>query len=312
MKQLLALLLALSLCLGLAACGSTPAPTEAPLFPTETPAVPDATQAPQDDGAPKVDESQTQQEALQLELYRDDNCAFTVTETEYNEHLGLQVHVLCENNSDRPLLFTWNNTSVCGFMYEPFWAEEVAAGKKVNSTVDFDTYALEQMGVDSVDEVSFTLTVMDSEEFLDGPLVSTGCVIYPTGKTAGQVAYPQYVHKNGETVIVENDVLTFIIEDVEDEVSEFYTLNCYLANHTGKNLMVSWDGVSVNGFMVDPFWAASVSAGKQLITQINFLRSDLEAQGIEDVSEIEFTLIAYDDDNWDADYLLNETFIYNP
>lgn len=311
MKKRFILLLCLALTAGLCACGAAPAPTEAPLFSTEAPAVPDVTEAPTE-GAPKVDESQTQQENLQLELYRDENCAFTVTETEYNEHLGLQIHVLCENNSDSTLLFTWNNTAVCGYMYEPYWAEEVAPGKKVNSTVDFDTYELEQMGITSVDDVVFTLTVMNSEAFLDAPLVNQGFRIYPTGKTANEVVYPEYVHKNGETVIAENDVLTFIIESVEDEVSEFYTLNCYIANHTGKNLMISWDGVSVNGFMVDPFWATSVSAGMQAFSQINFLRADLEDQGIEDVSEMEFTILAYDDDNWDADYLLSETYTFNP
>ena len=295
MKKLFVLLLCLALTAGLCACGAAPTPTEAPT-----------------DGAPKVDESQTQQENLQLELYRNEACAFTVTETEYNEHLGLQVHVLCENNSDNTLLFTWNNTAVCGYMYEPYWAEEVAAGKKVNSTLDFDTYELEKMGITSVDEIFFTLSVIDAENFLDAPLVNQGFRIYPTGKTANQVVYPEYVHKNGETVIAENDVLTFIIESVEDEVSEFYTLNCYVANRTGKNLMISWDSVSVNGFMVDPFWATSVAAGMQTFTQINFLRSDLEAQGIEDVSEIEFTILAYDDDNWDADYLLSETYTFNP
>ena len=311
MKKLFILLLCLALTAGLCACGAAPAPTEAPLFPTEAPAVPDVTEAPAE-SAPKVDESQTQQETLQQELYRDDKCAFTVTETEYNEHLGLQVHVLCENNSDSSLLFTWNNTAVCGYMYEPYWAEEVAPGKKVNSTVDFDTYELEKMGITSVDDIIFTLSVIDMDHFLDAPLVNQGFRIYPTGKTPDQVVYPEYVHKNGETVIAENDVLTFIIESVEDEVSEFYTLNCYVANHTGKNLMISWDAVSVNGFMVDPFWATSLSAGMQAFSQINFLRADLEAQGIEDVTELEFTILAYDDDNWDADYLLSETYTFNP
>lgn len=312
MKRFLTLLLCLALSASLAACGATPAPTEAPPAPTAAPSAPEATEAPQEDGAPKVDESLTQEQTLNLLLYSDEDCAFTVTEAEFNEHLGLRVHVRCENFSDRPLMFTWNNTSVCGFMYDPFWAEEVAAGKKVNSIIDFDTYALEQLGVASPDAITFTLTVVDSEEFLDEPLVNEGFCIYPTGKEPGQVVYPEYRHKNGETVITENDTLTFIIENVEDEVSEYYTLNCYIANHTGKNLLITWDAVSVNGFMVDPFWAASVAGGMQLVTQISFLRSDLEAQGIEEVQNIEFTILAMDNDDWDADYLLSETCTYNP
>lgn len=312
MKRFLTLLLCLALSASLAACGAAPAPTEAPPAPTAAPSAPEATEAPQEDGAPKVDESLTQEQTLNLLLYSDEDCAFTVTEAEFNEHLGLRVHVRCENFSDRPLMFTWNNTSVCGFMYDPFWAEEVAAGKKVNSIIDFDTYALEQLGVASPDAITFTLTVVDSEEFLDEPLVNEGFCIYPTGKEPGQVVYPEYQHKNGEAVITENDTLTFIIENVEDEVSEYYTLNCYVANHTGKNLLITWDAVSVNGFMVDPFWAASVAGGMQLVTQISFLRSDLEAQGIEEVQNIEFTILAMDNDDWDADYLLSETCTYNP
>ena len=319
MKRLFALLLCLCLATGLAACGAAPAPTEPPLFSTESPAVPtdapavtEATDAPQEDGAPKVDESLTEELNLQQELLRNEDCAFSITEAELNEHLGMRIHVLCENTSDRPLLFTWANTSVCGFMYDPFWAEEVAPGKKVNSIIDFDTYALEQLGVESVDEISFTLSVSDSEEFLNEPAANLACTIYPTGKTAETAVFPAYRHKNGETVITQKDGLTFIIESVEDEVSEYYTLNCYIANSTDRNLLVSWDRVSVNGFMVDPFWASTVSAGKQLVTQIYFLRTDLEAQGIEDVSEIEFTLLAMDADDWDADYLLCETYTFNP
>lgn len=312
MKRFFALLLCLALCAGFAACGSAPAPTEAPPAPTAAPAVPGETEAPREDGAPKVDESLTQELPLNQALYSDEACSFSVTEAEYNEHLGLRVHVLCENNSDRPLMFTWNNTSVCGFMYDPYWAEEVAAGKKVNSIIDLDTYALEQLGIEAVEEISFTLTVVDSEEFLDEPLVNQNFSIYPTGKEPGQVVYPAYQHQNGETVIVENDTATFIIESVEDEVSEYYTLNCYIANHTDRNLLFTWDAVSVNGYMVDPFWAASVSAGKQLVTQVNFFRTDLEDQGIEEVQNIEFTLLAMDNDNWDADYLLSETCAYNP
>ena len=313
MKRLTILTLCLCMLLGLCACGPAETPGTPAPAPTAAPA-----EAPTEAAAPTAPEQMATEapaahDALTGQVLADnEHCRFTITGAAFNAHTGLEISVLCENLSDRPLMFSWNNVSVCGYMYDPFWAEEVAAGKKVNSIIDFDTYALEQLGVASPDAITFTLTVVDSEEFLDEPLVNEGFCIYPTGKEPDQVVYPEYRHKNGETVITENDTLTFIIENVEDEVSEYYTLNCYVANHTGKNLLITWDAVSVNGFMVDPFWAASVAGGMQLVTQISFLRSDLEAQGIEEVQNIEFTILAMDNDDWDADYLLSETCTYNP
>lgn len=312
MKQLTALILCLVLALSLAACGPAGAPDTPDPTQTETPGtaapteqVPVPTQAPT--------EEPTEGFALtDLVLVDSDACSFTVTGTDYNEHLGLQIRVLCENRTDRPLMFTWNNTSVCGFMHDPFWAEEVAPGKAVHSTVGIDTYALEQMGITGIDEVVFTLNIRDSEEFMNEPLVNDAFAIYPTGKTPDRVVYPEYPHKDGETVIVSNDVLEFIVESADDELADFYILNCYIANRTGKNLMISWDDVSVNGFMVDPYWAAAVSAGKQAYVQIIFYRSDLEAQDIEVVQDVEFRLLVSDYDDWESDYLLDGVYTFKP
>lgn len=308
MKRLITAALCILMMLSAAGCGAAPEATEPPLTPTAAPTAPDATNAPT--------EAPTQPPAdytlSGLTLVNNDSCSFTVTGTEYNDHLGLQLSVLCENKSDRPLMFSWLNTSVCGFMYDPMWAEEVAAGKKVNTTIGIDTYALEQMHVESVDEITFTLYVQDSEEFMNEPLVNEGFTIYPTGKPADQVIYPEYQHKEGETVIVQNDAVTFIIENVDDELADYYTLNCYIANHTGKNLLISWDDVSVNGFMVNPFWAISVAAGKQAYSEIIFYRSDLEAQDIEVVQDIEFNLLVSDSDDWEADFLIDEVYTFKP
>ena len=312
MKRLILLVLCLSMALSLCACGgSTPAPTEPPLSATETPTDAPLTGAPtapaQMPTEPPVDYTLSGQV-----LVDNESCAFTVTGTEFNEHLGLQLHVLCENKSDRTLMFSWNNVSVCGFMYDPLWAEEVAPGKKVNTTIGIDTYALEQMHVDSVDQIDFDLWVQDSEAFMDAPVVNAGFTLYPTGMTAETVKFPVYEPGATDTVIVDNEDLTFIVMNVDDELADYYTLNCYIANKTDKNLMISWDEVSVNGFMVNPFWAMSVAAGKQAYTEIIFYRSDLQEQDIEVVQDIEFRLQAYDNDNWDADYLLDEVYTFKP
>ena len=276
----------------LTACGGAESPTEAP---TETAAPTESTYILTD-----------------LALVNNETCAFTLTGTEFNEHLGLQIRVLCENKTDRPLTFSWNNTSVCGFVYEPFWAEEVAGGKQVHSTVEIDTYALERMGVPAVDEITFTLSVQDSEEFLEEPAVDQTFTVYPTGKSPDQIQYPQYRHKPEETVIVSGDVLTFIIENADQSLRDLYTLNCYMANHTDRNLMVTWEDVAVNGFEVDPYWAAVIPAGKQAYTQIIFYRGDLQERDIEVVQDVEFTLQAADYEDWTSGYLLEEVYTYTP
>ena len=308
MKRLILMVLCLALVLGLCGCGSKPAPaTEpapAPTIPAEIPTTPAPTEAPTEAPADYNLSDQV--------LVDNGNCTFTVTGTEFNDHLGLQIHVLCENKSGRPLMFSWNNVSVCGFMYDPLWAEEVAAGKKVNTTIGIDTFALEQMNVDSVDAITFDLLVQDSEAFMEAPVVNESFTIYPTGKQPDQVVFPEYRHTEQETVIVDNGDVTFIIMNVDDELAEYYTLNCYMANHTDRNLMFFWDDVSVNGFMVNPFWSLSVAAGKQAYAEIIFFRSDLDQQDIEVVQDIEFRLQVSDSDDWEADYLLDQVYTFKP
>jgi hypothetical protein len=46
--------------------------------------------------------------------------------------------------------------------------------------------------------------------------------------------------------------------------------------------------------------------------EISFAASDFEENDISEVEEIEFTLRAYDSDDWFADDVFKETMTYNP
>lgn len=130
----------------------------------------------------------------------------------------------------------------------------------------------------------------------------------PEMATQQETAAPQFE----EVVLVDNENCTVIIKNIDPDNLFGYTLNVFLENKTDKELMFSVDGVSVNGYMCDPFWASIVSAGKKANQQVSFSESDFENNGISEVTDITFTLNVYDNTNWTSDYLVEETFTVNP
>ena len=306
MKRFFALLLCFVLLFSFAACGSSdaPAPTEAAV-PVTTP----ATEVPAPTQAPTEAPTEPPAEMTAVTLLDNGDVSFTVTKVENSEHLGMMLHVSCVNKTDRALIFSWDMVSVCGYMYDPLWSVEVAAGKSANSTVDLDTYALENMGISSVDEITFTLRIFDSENWMEAPIAEDVFTIYPTGLTADTLVLFPRPETAGQCVVAEDENIRFVIEAVE-ESAVGYTLQVYMQNKTDRNLLYAWDLVSVNGMMIDPFWAACVAAGKRACAQISFPRSDLENNDIAAITNIEFTLIVSDYDDWSADNILEKTYTY--
>ncbi len=242
-----------------------------------------------------------------------ETCSFTVSSIKENGTWGFAVKVLCENKTDdKNLVFTWDNVSVLGYMIDPFWASTVAPGKKSNVEISFSDDKLSQCGINSVDEIVFDLRVSDDDDYMADPYLDETFTIYPTGLASDTVVYPSRTSVENETIIVDDEKVAFIIESVDEDSTWGYTLNCYIENKTGNNVMFSWDNVSVNGFMCDPFWARSISAGKKEFVEISFSQSSFEENGITDVSEIEFSLRVSNDDDWTADDILESVFTFTP
>ena len=106
MKRLFILALCLCLVMSLCACGKKAT------APTTAPTAPGLILNPEPTSAPTEVPTEPAPSLPAVDLIPSDKCSFTVTGTELNEHLGLQIQVLCENHSDRPLMFSWNNVSV--------------------------------------------------------------------------------------------------------------------------------------------------------------------------------------------------------
>lgn len=115
-----------------------------------------------------------------------------------------------------------------------------------------------------------------------------------------------------EIVLTEDENVTVKITGIEENGILGYTLKVFLENKTDLELMFTVENVSVNGFMIDPFWADTVDGGKKANEEISFLKSDFEKNGISSVEQIQLTLRVYDNDDWLADDIFNETITITP
>ena len=115
-----------------------------------------------------------------------------------------------------------------------------------------------------------------------------------------------------QTVLVDDENCTFTITAIERDSDLGYTLKVQLENKTDKDLTFSFSNVSVNGYMCDPIWATTVTAGMKANENIRFSPESFARNGIETVTDLEFQLDVYDSNNWDAEHLISDVFTLYP
>lgn len=241
----------------------------------------------------------------------DENCRFTIKKAEDSGIWGFTIKVSCENKTaDQTLMFSLDNVSVNGYMSDPFWATEVSAGKIANEEILFGKIVCAD-SIQTADEIRFTLFVYDADDWDAAHLVEEAFAVYPTGLDAESVIYPSRTESETEKVIVDNAYCTFILLE-QSETLGGKELCCYLENKSDKKLTFTWDEVSVNGFMIDPFWAATVMPGMRRYSSIVFGDTELEENGVEALEDVAFLLRVYNGDDWMEDDLVRETGSYEP
>lgn len=298
-KKLTATLAAAALMLSLSACGGSKADSVTNPTPTQTA----ATQAAPETTAPAV----TFQETI---IVDNEDCTFLVKGIETNNLWGYTLSVQLENKTDKDLMFSLQDTSVNGFMCDPFWAATVTAGMKANEEIHFSQSDFERNGITNVTAIESTLRVYDSNDWTAEDVVNKSFFLHPLGEEAVEVYTRTPV--DGEIVLFDNENSSMIVTGFDPDNTWGYTVNVYLENKTDKALMFSISDAAVNGFMCDPLWAASVAPGKRSNTTISWMASDFEDNGITEVESLTLPIRVYDENDWLSDDLVSETFTVTP
>ncbi len=296
-KRILSAALVLLLCTG---CAS------APDSETETPTANTTISAPTGTTGPAA----TEPAFAETTLVDNDEILFKITGIQKDPVWGYTLKAQIENRTDKDLMFALNDTSVNGYMCDPFFAVTVTAGMKANKDISYSTDSFQESGINEVTDVEFTLHVYDSKDWSADSVLEETFTLYPLGKEAAK-EYPR-PNQDGDIILFDNEDCTMIITGFDPESIWGYSVQVYLVNKTEDTLMFSVGDAAVNGYMCSPHFAQTVSPGKQRITSISWSKNALEENGITTVESLRLPIRVYDAEEWTGDDLIDETFTVNP
>ena len=227
-------------------------------------------------------------------LVDQDGIKITALEYVKDSIWGDGIKVLIENETDKDVMVGCNALIVNDYMINDLFASEVAAGKKSNETIYLSSSELKAAGIDTVGRIEIYFHVYDTDSY--DRIFDSDCVTIETSAIDSIDTTA-----NDEGTELYNDGGIRIIGKTVDENSFWGTaILLYIENQSGNNVGISVDDLSINGFMLTPYFSTTVYDGKKCIDDITIMSSELEENGIESIDEVELKFRVYNSDSYET------------
>ena len=227
-------------------------------------------------------------------LFEQDGIVVTAKEYVTDRIWGDGIKLLIENNSDKDVTVGCSALIVNNYMISDLFVAGVAAGKKANEVMYLSSEELKAAGIDSVGQIEVYFHVYDTDTYdtlfdTEGIMLQTSANEY-MDTTPNDVGMELY---NADGIRIVGKTL--------DENSFWGTaILLYCENSSGKNISISVEEMSVNGFMMNPLFTTTIYDGKMAVEDITVFSSDLEENGIEKIEDVELKFHIYDAETYDT------------
>lgn len=227
-------------------------------------------------------------------LVDQDGIKITASEYVTDDIWGDGIKVLIENDTEQDVMVGCDALIVNDYMIHDLFGSEVAAGKKSNDVIYLSSSELKAAGIDTVGRVEIYFHAYDADSFED--IFNTDCVTIETSAIDSMDT-----KANDEGTELYNEGGIRIIGKTVDENSFWGTaILLYIENESGRNVGINVDDMSVDGFMLTPYFSTTVYDGKKAVDDITLMSSELEENGITSIGEVELKFHIYDNDSYDT------------
>ncbi len=227
-------------------------------------------------------------------LLEKDGLKITAVEMVDDSIWGEGVKLLIENSSDKNLGVSCNALIVNNYMVTSLLATDVAAGKKANDTMYIFSNDLKAAGIENIGQIEVYFHVYNSESY--DSVFDSECI---TIKTSDFAKMETKAADDGKELLNKNGIR--IVGKYVDETSFWGAgVLLFIENTSGKNVGITCDNMSINGFMVTPAFSSTVYDGKMALSNATIFSSELKDNGITSVDNIELTFHVYDVDTYSS------------
>ena len=235
------------------------------------------------------------QDAITIEeqlLVDQEGLKITAKEYTVDPIWGPGLKLLIENDSDKNYGVSCNALIVNNYMVSDLFSKSVAPGKKANETINFLSADLKNAGIDTPGQIEIYFHVFDADSY--------ETLFDPEGVTIKTSAYDSMdeIKLDDGQELYNEDGLRIVGKYVDENSLWGTAVLLYIENNTGKNVGVQASDMSINGFMVTPFFSSTVYDGKMALDDITIMQSDLEANDIETVEDVELKFHIFDVDSY--------------
>ena len=317
MKKAVVLGLLCSSLLSMTACGENGSTAELPSVSSDAESEQQETyeETEMERSAQEITSDDASTESIQFEpvtVADNEACSIIIREIEEDSIWGYTLKTLLENRSaDKTYMFSVQSASVNGVEADPLFAREVTAGMKANEEISFTGGKLTENGITQYTDIALSFRVYDNDDWMADPVYEDTIHVYPYGQEKAE----KYVREMqpSDIIVAENEYASVSVTGYTEDPVWGYTVNLFLVNKTPDHaIMFSVDDASVNGYMIDPFFATTVNPGNCAFREMSFSDSALEENSITNIDEIAFSLRAYDADQFGAEDYMKESVILHP
>lgn len=223
-------------------------------------------------------------------LFEQDGLKVTATEYVVDSIWGDGLKLLIENNGTEDIGLGCTALIVNDYMITDLFSSTVAAGKKSYETLNLSSSGLKAAGIENVGKVEIYFHTFDPNSYMT--ITNIDCITIQTSAYDSMDTAP---NDAGQELYSDNGIR--IVGKYVDEDSFWgAAVLLYIENNSGKNAIIQCDDMSINGFMVTPYFSSAVYDGKKAIAEITLMSSELEENGITSVDEIELKFRIVDED----------------